>query len=274
MSTEGPLQAGSVNRAPVQEEPLATVPSGQHGTEVSERDPVRFVPLYHRIKENLTLRIRAGTWKPDEELPSEIELCRHYGVSRGTIRRAIHDLVQIGLVRRHRGKGTYVNRPKLEASVVAYYNQYKLTGIRHDPHAQVLRCERCVARPEIRNLLAIGSSAEVYEIERVRYAQGKPLTIQTSFILADLCPGLEAQDLGEEYIYDFLQRDYGVSFARAEEFLEPVLPDEYVAEQLQIAVEQPVFFIERHSYLHDGLKAEYRRGYMRGDVYRYRIDLR
>jgi DNA-binding GntR family transcriptional regulator len=83
------------------------------------------VPLYHRIKEDLSLQIRSGSWRPGLEIPSEAELCRHYGVSRGTIRRAVADLVQQGLVCRRQGSGSFVSQPKLEGSVLGSYRQYR-----------------------------------------------------------------------------------------------------------------------------------------------------
>jgi DNA-binding GntR family transcriptional regulator len=83
--------------------------------------PVR---LYHRIKEDLTLQIRSGSWRPAQEIPSEVALCRHYRVSRGTIRRAIADLVQQGLVFCRQGRGSFVSQPKLEGSVLGSYRQY------------------------------------------------------------------------------------------------------------------------------------------------------
>jgi len=89
-----------------------------------------------------------------------------------------------------------------------------------------------------------------------------------------LCPRLEQKNLSGEALYDVLQRDYGVTFLRAEEFIEPVLADEYVAGHLRIAVGSPVFLVERWSYVPGDRVGEFRRAHMRGDVYRYRIDLR
>src|SRR5438309_11778616 len=65
-------------------------------------EPREGVALHHQIKEALFLHLRSGRWAPGGELPTEEALCRHYGVSRGTVRRAVADLVIEGYVVRHR----------------------------------------------------------------------------------------------------------------------------------------------------------------------------
>ena len=91
-------------------------PSAETDLDAFEARPA--VALHHQIKEDLFLHLRSGRWAPGSELPTEEALCRHYRVSRGTVRRAIADLVTEGYVERHRGRGTFVSRPKLESGVV------------------------------------------------------------------------------------------------------------------------------------------------------------
>ncbi len=74
-------------------------------------------PLYHQIYEDLVLRIRLGHWLPGDEIPSEVELCRHYGVSRGTIQRALRDLVDQGLSALD---GRYVVMPAINVKTASF----------------------------------------------------------------------------------------------------------------------------------------------------------
>lgn len=237
-------------------------------------DPNALIPLYHRIKEDLTLQVRSGSWRPGQEIPSEVELCRHYDVSRGTIRRAIAELVQQGVIHRRQGSGSFVSQPKLEGSVLGSYRQYRKEGVPFDVEARVLRCERRLAPPEIRRILGIDSQEAVYEVERVRFVQRRPVSLQVSYLPARLCPDLESRDLSGAHFYDVLQREYGTIFLRAEEFVEPVLADHYGAEQLRVPHGSPLFLVERHSFTFDDRVGEFRRAHVRGDLYRYRIDLR
>ena len=85
--------------------------------------PQPAVALHHQIKEDLVLHLRSERLAPGLALPSEAALCTHYQVSRGTLRRALADLVSDGYLERHRGRGTFVTRSKLESGVVGAYNR-------------------------------------------------------------------------------------------------------------------------------------------------------
>jgi len=231
------------------------------------------IPLHHQIKEDLALQIRSGRWRPEEEIPSESDLCRHYGVSRGTVRQAIADLVQQGLIHRRQGLGSFVSKPKLEGSVLGSYRLY-LKDTPLDARSQVVRCQLRSPSPEVRQILGTHRGEKVYHLERIRFVQEVPISLQVSYIPAHLCPGLEDQDLSQEALYTVLEREYSVSFLRAEEFIEPVLADEYVASRLHITAGSPIFLVERCSYIFNDRLGEFRRAHMRGDLYRYRIDLR
>ena len=231
-----------------------------------------FAPRYHKVFQDLDLRIRSGSWKPGDCIPSEAELCRHYGVSRGTIQRAVRDLVEQGVLRRERGRATYVSAPKLEGSVLASYQQSIERP--HDAGAKILRCELTDPTEEIRSIMGLKSGTQIYELDRLRFVREVPLSLQFSYLPAELCPGLENCELGAKHLHDVLQENYQVSFLRAEEFVEPAKPDKYVADLLNISTDHPVLFVERSSYLFDGRYGEFRRAYMRGDLYRFRIELR
>lgn len=70
------------------------------------------IPLYHQLKEILRTQIEERTFKPHQQIPSEHELQKTYGLSRATVRKAIDSLVREGLVYRLHGKGTFVAEPK------------------------------------------------------------------------------------------------------------------------------------------------------------------
>jgi GntR family transcriptional regulator len=236
--------------------------------------PDRVAPLYHQLKESLTQQIVSRRWPAGSALPSEHALCRHFAVSRGTLRRALADLAQQGLVDRRQGRGTFVAEAKFEGNVLASYAFYRSGAIAHDRRSRVVKCERRPAPAELRRILDLAPGEGIYEIERVQSMRGVPITLATSFFPASLCPGLEKRDLGAIQLYTLLEREYGVVLLRAEELLEPVLADDYVAAQLAIRPGTPVFLVERRSRGRGDRVCELRRSYMRGDRYKYRIDLR
>ncbi|MBK7474396.1 MAG: GntR family transcriptional regulator [Betaproteobacteria bacterium] len=237
-------------------------------------EPEVVSPLYHQIKENITRQIVSGRWLSGHELPSETDLCGHFGVSRGTLRRALDDLENRGLIVRRQGRGTFVASPKFEGSVLGSYRNFRVGALPHDPVSRVLGIARKRASADMQRLLQLERGDYLFEVRRVQFMEGVPITLSTSFIPAALAPGLDKSDIEHDLFYGLLEQRYGLVYLRAEEFLEPVIADDFVARHLEVAEGSPVFLVERHSFLVGDKPGEFRQAYMRGDRYRYRIDLR
>ncbi len=236
--------------------------------------PAPAIALHHQIKEDMFLQLRSGRWPPGFELPTEEELCRHYSVSRGTLRRAIADLVSEGYIERQRGRGSFVSRPKLESGVVGEYSRFRVIGPPLDPGGRIVACERIRAEKDVATMLGIDAGRSTWRLERVRFTQKRPVSLQTSYIPAALCPDLDRQDLATRHLVDVMQEVYGVQLVRAVEYVEPVVADGYAARALSVRARTPLFQIERITYAMNDAVAEYRRALLRGDAYRYRIELR
>ncbi|MCC6193413.1 MAG: GntR family transcriptional regulator, partial [Burkholderiales bacterium] len=162
--------------------------------------PAPAVALHHQIKEDMFLHLRSGRWPPGFELPTEEALCRHYGVSRGTLRRAIADLVSEGYVERQRGRGSFVSRPKLESGVAGSYSRFRVIGPPLDPGGRVVACERSRAAKDIAAMLGIDAGRSIWRLERVRFTERRPVSVQTSYLPAALCPDLDRQDLATRHL--------------------------------------------------------------------------
>ena len=248
-------------------------PTG-HGIHLAVFQAQPAVALHHQIKEDLVLHLRSERFTPGLSLPSEAKLCAHYGVSRGTLRRALADLVADGYLERHRGRGTFVSRSKLESGVVGAYNRFHLVGPPLDAGGRILLCRQIRASKDIAAMLGVKTATRLWELERVRFTHGTAVGLQTSFLPFDLCPGLSRQDLAGLHLIDLLRDVYGVHLGSAIEYVEPTVADGYVARNLGVRLRTPLFQIERTTYTVGGVIAEYRRGVLRGDIYRYRIELR
>ena len=72
------------------------------------------LPLYHQLKTVILREIEAGRWQPDAQLPTEDELARTFRVSKITVRQALRDLATEGYIRREQGRGTFVERRRLQ----------------------------------------------------------------------------------------------------------------------------------------------------------------
>src|SRR5918996_1613232 len=112
----------------------------------SQFSPQPALALHHQVKEDLLLKLRSGIWQPGREIPPEPALCAHYRVSRGTLRRAIGDLVNEGYLERFRGRGTFVSPPKLESRFAGSFGRFTVIGPSLEPKSRVLFSRR-VRRP-------------------------------------------------------------------------------------------------------------------------------
>ncbi len=232
------------------------------------------IALHHQIKEDLFLHLRSGRWPPGFELPTEEDLCRHYAVSRGTLRRAIADLVSEGYIERQRGRGSFVSRPKLESGVAGSYSRFRVIGPPLDAGGRIVACERTRAAKDVATMLGVDTGRSIWRLERIRFTEGRPVSLQTSYLPSAPCPDLDRQDLAHRHLVDVLQEVYGVQLVRAVEYVDPVVADAYAARALSVRVRTPLFQIERITYAMNDTIVEYRRAVLRGDAYRYRIELR
>ena len=187
---------------------------------LTQREPEIFRPqaavaLHHQIKEDVFLHLRSGRWPPGFELPSEESLCRHYGVSRGTLRRAISDLVSDGYIERQRGRGTFVSRPKLESGVVGSYSRFRVIGPPLDPGGRVLACRKVRAVKDVASMLQIESGNAIWRLERLRYTERRSGQPCAQFHPGSVCPRSVAPTiLRTRHLVDVLRDEYGVQLAR------------------------------------------------------------
>jgi GntR family transcriptional regulator len=236
--------------------------------------PQPAVALHHQVKEDLLLKLRAAEWRPGAEIPPEPALCAHYGVSRGTLRRAIGDLVSEGYLERYRGRGTFVSQPKLESGLAGSFGRFTVIGPSLDLASRLLGCRRERAQASVARMLKLAAGTPVWRLERLRFTGGRPATLQTSYLPVELCPGLDRKDLEHRYLLDVMSEDYGIALARAVEHVDPTVADGYMARHLGIRRGTPLFRVERTTYAREDRVAEYRLSVLRGDIFRYRNEFR
>ena len=234
---------------------------------------VETVPKYHRVKDVMLQRIADGTWPPGASISSEPELCREFGVSRITVRRAIADLVHEGRLYAVQGKGTFVAAPKLQQRFVprafGLYEDMARRGLRLT--TVVLRQEIVPAPRDVAERLGIAPGEPVHVLERLRSVQDEKILVSTTYVPAALCPGLVDDDLSNSSLYQVLQDRYGLKIAYGVRGLEAVAAGQWEARLLDLALASPLLRLDSVAYLPDGRAFEYSQALQRGD--RARIEL-
>jgi GntR family transcriptional regulator len=218
------------------------------------------VPAHVQIERWLGGAVAAGKLAPGDRLPPERQLAERLGVSRMTLRHALDSLERRGLLVRHVGRdgGTFVAEPKLELTGLAGLSD-QLRGLGLAAGARVLSADERNAAPAE---AALGR--RVYEIVRVRLADGEPIALERMVLAAAAFPDLLAQPL-EGSIYELMRARYAEAPARAVERLEPAVADRDAAAALGVAAGSPVMLVEREAYGRSGRLLERSRDVFRGD---------
>ena len=195
-----------------------------------------FEPLYYQIREDIREKINSGEYPPNSMIPSEAELCEFYGVSRVTVRRAILDLAQEGLLNRGKGKGTFVSESYGLTTMngVQSFTQ-ELLGLNMRPSARLLSCKIRKADHTLRTMLQLEEQEEVVTISRLRLVNNEPCMVEVMNFPYKLVPGIEKEDL-EQSIYCLLKGKYHQEVVFAKDILDPIIIGEYESKLLELTM--------------------------------------
>jgi GntR family transcriptional regulator len=226
--------------------------------------------LYTKVEETIAAEIADGQYRPGDQLPAEDELLQRFEVSRITVRRAIQNLVQRGLLEIRRGLGTFVLEPRIEAELT------KLSGFVEDMNAagrkasaRVLSQGVVSATARIAERLQLSRGARVMRIERVRLADGLPVSFDQTYLPLALGRKIARNDLRMHPIFTLLEEKYGVALLEADYALEAVAASKIVADALHVTVGTTIFQIERTSRTTNYQPIDYEVLSYRGDLVRF-----
>ncbi|HEY2288161.1 MAG TPA: GntR family transcriptional regulator [Streptosporangiaceae bacterium] len=223
--------------------------------------------VHAQIEDWLAGAIAAGQLAAGDRLPPEHDLAEWLGVSRMTLRHALSELAQRGLVTRTVGRhgGTFVAEPKIEQDVTTlagFSEQLRRYGM--VAGARVLAASQIPAGPAVAAALELADGEEVYEVRRLRLADGRPMVLEHSQFPARLFPGLLDCRL-DGSLYELLAGRFGQRPHRAKESFEPVIAGVRESEALEVEEGAPLMLVERIAYSPAGRPLEFARDLLRGD---------
>jgi GntR family transcriptional regulator, N-acetylglucosamine utilization regulator len=233
------------------------------------------LPLYRQIEADLRDRIRSGALRPGAQVPPEPDLMAAYRVSRATVRQALAGLLAEGALEIRRGLGTYVAAPRFEHTIGGFYS-FSREIERHGlvPGTRVLDLRTQPATEPVAEALGVSVGTRVVALRRLRLAGTDPLVVETSHLPAARFPNLETVDFSRVRLYDTLMTAYGCRPTRARETFEPVLLTADEARLLDQRRGEPALRVERIAFDQDDTPIEFCRSTVRGDRYRYSVELR
>ena len=237
--------------------------------ETLDRDS--FVPLYHQLYEILRSYIDSGIWKQGDMIPSESQLKKRFDVSQITVRQSLNILVEKGLIYRQRGKGTFVSRSLLTSNlthIVNFADDMRQRGLK--PHTEFLDSGINTVSKDTAQKFHMNIGDEIARINRLRYADDEPLSIEKTFLNHAQVPGILKNDFSKRSLSETLLTDYGIQIAYAKQTISAQSASEEHAELLNITVGDPLLVIRCICYLDDGTPVEMLSIFYRAD--RYALD--
>jgi GntR family transcriptional regulator len=230
-------------------------------------------PLYKRAESAMVARIVERVWSPGQRLPNEFELAAEFGVSQGTIRKALVSLERRGLLARSPGRGTTVVKTTAEESLFAFFRlRDDATGLMTVPEPLSERISRRPATRKERDLFET-AEMEVYVLERVRQHGGVPFALERMRLPVTLFKGIEKDTPLPNSLYPYLQERFGLSVMMAEEALSAVLGKAKETRKLGVPAGTPLLRVERRARDLARRIVELRTSHFLTDGASYRVDL-
>lgn len=237
-------------------------------------DRSRPEPLWHQVESLIRERILRRDWPVGSKIPAEERLCELFGVSRITLRHALHNLESSGLLRREHGRGTFVRGTTLVAGVrglTSFTTEMVALGL--TASARILCQDSIAASARVAAALEIAEGDRVARIRRLRLGDGQPIGVQETFLRLDRVPGIVEAELGDGSLYAHLQARYGIAPLEATELYRVGAATEEESGLIGVAPGAPAFIVERITIDARG-PYEFTVSTMRGDRYEIRSTLR
>ena len=218
------------------------------------------MPLFRAVRRSLLRAIKAGSVAPGEALPSETELGTTFGVSVGTVRKAVDDLVAEHILVRRQGRGTFVATHTSDRFLFQFFHIERSDGLREPPQVELLSFERTRLDDEAADALALKPGEPALQVENRLRLQGRAVVHDRLVIPAALFRGLSEKRWRERpsTIYHLYQTEFGISVVRAQERLRAVGADRAAARVLGVAPGAPVLQVRRVAIALGGQAVEWR----------------
>lgn len=230
------------------------------------------IPLYAQIKEALRAKIVDGTYTPHQRLPSESEMIAAFGVSRITVRQAIRDLQNEGLLFSVHGKGTFVALPKVsqELTHLQGFNE-AMHQLGHEAFSDVFGLATVKGDAVVCAKLGLKAGEQVTEIRRVRYLNREPISVDYSYLQRDIGARLSKTSLRDRDLFSLLENELGQPLHSADVEINASSAGEEVALRLNVPNQSPILRIERLTYATPTQPLVFEYLYYRAESFKYKL---
>ena len=235
------------------------------------------VPLHMQILEALERRIQSGELRDSDMLPSETTLMKQYEVSRITVRQALANLEQRGMIYRRQGLGTFVRTPhinqKLDQGAKTIVEALREDGI--EPEVRVLGLQQVTAPPQVAEILGIDGEP-VSLLRRVYLRDGVPIALVDLYLplaMSGVGEVLCREDHLKETTYSVFERELNIKIKEAKHIIHSTVLDQEAADILAMEPGATCLTMDRITFSENGSVLEVMKYYYRADTFQFEITL-
>lgn len=227
--------------------------------------------LYKEIKRQMLAALAAKEWEPGDVIPAEKQLCLRFGVSIGTLRKAIDELVAENILIRHQGRGTFVALHNRGTHLYRFFNVVRHDSKKFYPTLVLKQFAKKTADQLCSEKLGIAVGSPVFRFTNVRSLNEEPVLVDEITLPAALFPQLTEEQIRDRpsTLYNLYQTQYGLNIIRIEERVRAALSDKKLSKLLNIEPGTPLLQIHRVAFSYNDQPVEYRISYVNTQHYEY-----
>ncbi len=229
---------------------------------------------YGLVMDDILFKIKNGIYRVGEQLPTNMELCDIYGVSRITVNRALTDLENEGYIEKKQGKGCYVRFKEISQNISNFYSfTEELKKMGYVPSAIIDSISSEAPTKEVAAALDLNDNDKVVVIKRLRLADDTIVAFDRSIIPEKFIPHFEEEMLAGGSLYEALEQYYGIRPNHSEETIEAIDIVREDAQKMQIEPGSPVLLVKRISFYNDK-KVEFNYRIVNTKKFKYTMSLK
>jgi GntR family transcriptional regulator len=221
-------------------------------------------PIFKEVKRRMLAALAAGEWKPGEAIPAEPRLAERFGISIGTLRKAIDELVAENVLVRQQGRGTFVATHSRDRMLFLFFNVIRHDGVKVYPDVALVDFRKARADDETAERLRLAPRAPVFAYRNALRLDGRLVIVDDITVPAELFVGFTAARLQQRTntIYHLYQLGFGLSVVRTAETVRAVAAPADVARLLEVPAGSPLLLVRRVAFTLNDRPVEFRRSYV------------
>ncbi|MEJ2109340.1 MAG: GntR family transcriptional regulator [Acidobacteriota bacterium] len=235
------------------------------------------IPFYIQVAGTIRKRIEADEYGDGEILPSSEQFEQEFNVSSITVRKALEILARQGFIKRRRGIGTTVSKPKAEVVTFALGGTFRrfidsfekeLSG------SEILEFSTIRCPAHVRQILSLNEKQKVLCVKKIRRHSGVPIGYYLHYANARLCKGITRKKAESFKFQEMFEKTSGLKLTRMEETIKTSITDIDLSKVLKTGFGSPVFFIENIFFDSKNQPATLTHIYYRGDMCSYKANVK